>query len=120
MINVGELVGSLSAAPLNDIAGRKGVFLVGSLFIVIGVALQLAASDSPLMIAGRVLLGLGVGNFSATSPLYMGVSKRAIHQGGKISTKVRTGNRARINALAPTHVLATNHLPLPNHRRRYQ
>lgn len=73
MMNVGELVGSLSAAPLNDVLGRKGIFIIGALIIVIGVALQLAASSSGLMIAGRLILGIGVGNFSATSPLYMGV-----------------------------------------------
>ena len=72
-INIGELVGSLGAAPLNDLFGRKGVFLFASAWIVLGVALQLAASSASLMIAGRVILGLGVGNFSATSPLYMGV-----------------------------------------------
>lgn len=75
MINVGELVGSLSAAPLNDWFGRKGVFLTGTLTIVVGVILQLVTSSSNAMItAGRAVLGFGVGNFSATSPLYMGVS----------------------------------------------
>ncbi|KAI1336366.1 general substrate transporter [Xylariaceae sp. FL0016] len=72
MINVGELVGSLGAAPLNDLIGRKGVFLTGCLSIIIGVALQLAASGRAVMTAGRAILGLGVGNFSATSLLYMG------------------------------------------------
>ncbi|KAG9257376.1 general substrate transporter [Emericellopsis atlantica] len=73
MINVGELVGSLTAAPLNDWFGRKGVFLTGTIAIVVGVILQLVTSSSNVMItAGRVILGYGVGNFSATSPLYMG------------------------------------------------
>lgn len=76
MINVGELVGSLSAAPLNDWLGRKGVFLVGTITIIIGVILQLVTSSSrPLVTAGRAILGFGVGNFSATSPLYIGVSQ---------------------------------------------
>ena len=74
MINVGELVGSLSAAPLNDFIGRKGVFMTGTIAIIIGVILQLATSSNKALItAGRALLGLGVGGFSATSPLYMGV-----------------------------------------------
>jgi MFS transporter, SP family, sugar:H+ symporter len=74
MINVGELVGSLSAAPLNDFFGRKGVFLSGTAAIIIGVVMQLATTSSrPLITAGRAILGFGVGNFSATSPLYMGV-----------------------------------------------
>ncbi|KAI1076690.1 general substrate transporter [Whalleya microplaca] len=72
MMNVGELAGSLSAAPLNDFLGRKGVFLVGCVWVIIGVALQLAASARSVMTVGRAILGLGVGSFSATSPLYMG------------------------------------------------
>lgn len=79
MMNVGELVGSLGAAPINDWFGRKGAFLAGCLFISVGVALQLAAAGAAygkaLITAGRAVLGLGVGNFSATSPLYMGVSR---------------------------------------------
>lgn len=73
MMNVGELFGSLAAAPLNDWIGRKGVFLVGCAAVTIGVALQLAATSQDLITAGRAILGIGVGNFSATSPLYMGV-----------------------------------------------
>ncbi|KAH8895252.1 general substrate transporter [Thozetella sp. PMI_491] len=73
MINVGELVGSLSAAPLNDILGRKGVFMTGTFAIIVGVILQLVSdSNRGLITAGRAILGFGVGNFSATSPLYMG------------------------------------------------
>ncbi|SPO07411.1 related to HXT2 - Hexose facilitator of moderately low affinity for glucose [Cephalotrichum gorgonifer] len=72
MINVGELVGSLSAAPLNDYFGRKGVFLTATVTIIIGIVLQLVTTSSrALMTAGRAILGYGVGSFSATSPLYM-------------------------------------------------
>lgn len=80
MINVGELVGSLSAAPLNDYLGRKGVFLCGTAAILVGVILQLVTtSNRALVTAGRAILGFGVGNFSATSPLYMGVSHWRSH-----------------------------------------
>lgn len=74
MINVGELLGSLTAAPLNDFLGRKGVFFVGTVAIIIGVIMQLVTTSSQSLItAGRAILGYGVGAFSATSPLYMGV-----------------------------------------------
>ncbi|KAI5298433.1 hypothetical protein KEM55_003399 [Ascosphaera atra] len=72
MINVGELVGSLSAAYLNDYLGRKGVFFVGSIAVIIGVVLQIIADGGHgLIIGGRIILGYGVGNFSATGPLYI-------------------------------------------------
>jgi SP family sugar:H+ symporter-like MFS transporter len=75
MINVGELVGSLSAAPLNDLFGRKIVFLIAATMLVIGVVLQLVTSSSrSLITVGRTIMGLGVGAFSSTSPLYIAVS----------------------------------------------
>lgn len=74
VINIGELVGSLTAAPLNDLTGRKGVFFIASIMVVVGVILQLATDHKhSMIIGGRILLGYGVGNFSATSPLYIGV-----------------------------------------------
>ncbi|KIV84872.1 hypothetical protein PV11_00624 [Exophiala sideris] len=73
MINVGELVGSLTAAPLNDYLGRKLVFLIATITIIIGVVLQLSSdSNRGYITGGRVILGYGVGAFSSTSPLYMG------------------------------------------------
>lgn len=75
MINVGELVGSLLAAPLNDLFGRKGSLLTGSVAVVVGVVMQLSTTSSRALItAGRAVSGFGVGTFSVTSPLYMGVS----------------------------------------------
>lgn len=74
LINVGELVGSLSAAPLNDYLGRKGVIAIATVSIIVGLVLQLATTSSvSYIIGGRIVLGYGVGGFSATSPLYMGV-----------------------------------------------
>jgi SP family sugar:H+ symporter-like MFS transporter len=72
MINVGELVGSLSAAPLNDFFGRKGAFLLGAITAIVGTVLQVTTDhDKGIIIGGRVILGLGVGIFSSTSPLYI-------------------------------------------------
>ncbi|KAF5685626.1 hexose facilitator [Fusarium denticulatum] len=74
MINVGELVGSLLAAPLNDLFGRKGSLLTGSIAVVVGVVMQLSTTSSRALItAGRAVSGFGVGTFSVTSPLYMGL-----------------------------------------------
>ncbi|CZR58289.1 related to HXT2-Hexose facilitator of moderately low affinity for glucose [Phialocephala subalpina] len=58
VINIGELVGSLSAAPLNDYLGRKGVFLVASTVIIVGVILQLAAEHQtgPTAIRDQLLM----------------------------------------------------------------
>ncbi|KAJ4014038.1 hypothetical protein NW752_005755 [Fusarium irregulare] len=73
MINVGELIGSLLAAPINDQFGRKGAILSGTIAVIVGVVMQLCTTSSRALItAGRAIAGFGVGNFSVTSPLYMG------------------------------------------------
>ncbi|KFY11081.1 hypothetical protein V491_07351 [Pseudogymnoascus sp. VKM F-3775] len=60
VINIGELVGSLSAAPLNDYLGRKGVFLIASIAIIIGVILQLVTDhNTSYIMGGRIILGYG-------------------------------------------------------------
>ncbi|KAJ4304613.1 hypothetical protein N0V90_000139 [Kalmusia sp. IMI 367209] len=75
MINVGELVGSLGAAPVNDFFGRKGAFFIAAVVALLGTVLQVITDhDQRIIIGGRVILGLGVGIFSSTSPLYIGVS----------------------------------------------
>lgn len=59
MINVGELVGSLGAAPINDIFGRKGAFLIAAIVAIVGTVLQVITDhDQIIIIGGRVILGL--------------------------------------------------------------
>lgn len=77
MINLGELIGSLSSAPINDYYGRKGGWIVGAVFVIVGVVLQIVTNSQQAFISGgRAVLGFGVGVFCATSPLYIAVSPR--------------------------------------------
>jgi len=80
MMNVGELVGSLGAAPLNDYMGRKGAFFVAAILTIIGTVVQVITDhDQAYIIGGRIVLGMGVGVFSSTSPLYIAVSYLFVH-----------------------------------------
>lgn len=73
IIYVGELLGALLAAPINDHFGRKAVFYCASVCIVAGAIVQLFASGiEGLIILGRILIGLGIGQFTVTSLLYIG------------------------------------------------
>jgi sugar porter (SP) family MFS transporter len=73
IIYVGELVGALGAAPINDKFGRRAVFLSASLCIVIGAIVQVCSFGSdPVFYVSRVLIGLGVGQFTATCLMYIG------------------------------------------------
>ncbi|KFA50077.1 hypothetical protein S40293_08609 [Stachybotrys chartarum IBT 40293] len=73
IIYVGELLGALAAAPINNRWGRKAVFYCASCCIIAGAIVQITASGiSGLIILGRILIGLGVGQFTVTCLLYIG------------------------------------------------
>ncbi|KAJ5097834.1 hypothetical protein N7532_004835 [Penicillium argentinense] len=73
IIYVGEFVGAFLAAPINDLFGRRSVFLTASLCIVVGAIVQVCSfSSAPVFYVGRVLVGLGIGQFTATCLMYIG------------------------------------------------
>lgn len=73
IIYVGELAGAFIAAPINDFFGRRAVFFCASLCIIGGAVVQLASHGSEgLIVLGRILIGLGIGQFTVTCLLYMG------------------------------------------------
>lgn len=73
IIYVGELLGALLAAPINDRFGRKAVFYCASACIAAGAIVQLTAHGiEGLIVLGRILIGLGIGQFTVTSLLYIG------------------------------------------------
>lgn len=72
-IYIGDLLGALLAAPINDYFGRKWVFFVAALCILGGGIAQIADRGSMgVIVLGRILIGLGVGQFTVTSLLYIG------------------------------------------------
>ncbi|PWN47702.1 general substrate transporter [Violaceomyces palustris] len=72
IVQAGEFIGSLCAAPLGDYFGRRGGFFGASTLVAVGVVLQLVKSGSiPLLTVGRLVLGAGVGIISNCTPLYL-------------------------------------------------
>jgi MFS family permease len=72
-IYIGDLFGAILASPINDRWGRKMVFLVASFCILFGGITQVADTNhEAVIVVGRVLMGLGVGQFTVTTLLYMG------------------------------------------------
>jgi sugar porter (SP) family MFS transporter len=73
IIYVGELLGALGAAPINTYYGRKAVFYCASACIIAGAIVQIFASGiEGVIVLGRILIGLGVGQFTVTCLLYIG------------------------------------------------
>ncbi|KAH7018763.1 general substrate transporter [Ilyonectria destructans] len=72
-IYIGDLLGAMVASPINERWGRKAVFWVASVCILVGGIAQVADSNYEAVITvGRIMIGLGVGQFTVTSLLYMG------------------------------------------------
>lgn len=72
-IYIGDLFGALIASPINDRWGRKMVFWIASICILLGGIGQVADTNhEAVIVAGRVVMGLGVGQFTVTTLLYIG------------------------------------------------
>lgn len=70
-IYIGDMLGALSSGPLNDQFGRKTVLWIASFFVLVGGIAQVADTGhfEPVIAVGRILIGIGVGNFTVTSLL---------------------------------------------------
>lgn len=71
ILSAGTLVGSLLAPAINDTLGRRWCLIISSLLVFnLGAVLQTASASFNMLLAGRVVAGLGVGLISSTIPLY--------------------------------------------------
>jgi MFS family permease len=72
IIYVGEFSGALLAGPINDLFGRRAVFLSASLCIILGAVIQVNGHGiHGVFYAGRIFVGLGIGQFTATCLMYI-------------------------------------------------
>lgn len=60
LIFAGMAVGQLLAGPLSDAIGRKKVLYIGLSIYALGSVVSMLAPSMPVMLAGRLLQGLGV------------------------------------------------------------
>ena len=72
ILQLGGLLGSLTAGTLSDIISRKYTMFIACLWVILGSFLYIGASDNKadLLYAGRFFTGIGVGLFSGVGPLY--------------------------------------------------
>ena len=69
--SLGALIGALCAALPSDWFGRKLVIAVANVVFIVGALVQAAAHSVPQMVAGRFIVGLGVGVASMIVPLWI-------------------------------------------------
>ncbi|KAK1144773.1 hypothetical protein N8T08_004784 [Aspergillus melleus] len=78
---IGALFGALSCTYLGERLGRRKTIFLGGILAIIGSLLQTAAYDIAQFAVGRVILGFGIGQFSAVVPVWQSECTSAKHRG---------------------------------------
>ncbi|RDW94582.1 putative high-affinity glucose transporter RGT2 [Coleophoma crateriformis] len=71
ILSAGTFFGALIAGDVADMIGRRWTIIIGCVTFSVGCVLETAATALGVMVAGRVIAGLGVGFISAVIILYM-------------------------------------------------
>ncbi|KAJ5476950.1 Mitochondrial substrate/solute carrier [Penicillium diatomitis] len=93
ILEVGAFISSLLVGRIGDVIGRRRTILYGSAVFFVGGGLQTFALNMPMMMAGRVVAGLGVGALSTIVPVYQSEISPP-HNRGKLACIEFTGNIA--------------------------
>ncbi|KAJ5513313.1 hypothetical protein N7463_002865 [Penicillium fimorum] len=79
---LGAIFGCFAGGWLADRVGRINGLLAGSLFALVGGALQAGAQDSNFMLCARVITGIGTGALTGITPVLVAETSSADHRGG--------------------------------------
>ncbi|KAJ5166853.1 Major facilitator superfamily domain general substrate transporter [Penicillium canariense] len=80
-MQLGALFGALSCTAMSDRLGRRKTIFLGAILTIIGQLLQTSAYGIAQFVVGRVILGLGVGQFSVAVPVWQSECTSAKHRG---------------------------------------
>ena len=69
-VTLGALLGALAAGKLADEIGRKRTVLIAGALFTLGALVQALAPDTVVLVAGRLIIGAGVGVAAVAAPLY--------------------------------------------------
>ena len=82
------LIISPFSSVLADRLGRKRVILYADVLFILGALIQAVSSTVATMVAGRCIIGAGVGAASFVVPLYLAEVAPASHRGRLVTTNV--------------------------------
>ncbi|MFM9164562.1 MAG: MFS transporter, partial [Solirubrobacterales bacterium] len=85
-VTLGALFSALVAGTLADRFGRKPILLTAGVLFIAGAVIQGVAPDVPVLTAGRVITGFGIGFASTIAPLYAAEMAPARIRGRMVST----------------------------------
>ena len=78
---IGALFGALSCSWVGDWLGRRKVIFIGALCTLIGEILQCTSFQLAQFVVGRFILGWGVGQLSATVPVWQSECSSSANRG---------------------------------------
>ncbi|KAM9914630.1 hypothetical protein OXX59_001156 [Metschnikowia pulcherrima] len=84
--SLGAFFGAILGGVLANLIGRKKVLLGSNIFFIVGTIIQLVAITVWTMIAGRFVLGFGVGSASLIAPLMLSELAPSKYRGRLIVT----------------------------------
>jgi hypothetical protein len=82
---LGAVGGALILSPCNEWTGRRWSIIISCILYTIGAALEAGAINYPMIIAGRVILGMGVGLEGGTVPVYVAETAERKVRGNLVS-----------------------------------
>ncbi|MDX6698601.1 MAG: hypothetical protein QOE65_1998 [Solirubrobacteraceae bacterium] len=82
---LGATLGALVAGRMADSLGRRPTIIVAAVTFVVGIVVVLVSPGVWVLIAGRFVIGLGIGLVSMTVPLYISEVAPPSHRGALVS-----------------------------------
>lgn len=82
---VGAALGAVFAGSLADRFGRRTVLLVTGVVFVVGAVIAALAPTTSTLLAGRIIVGVGIGFASMLTPLYLAEVAPAENRGALVS-----------------------------------
>lgn len=86
LYTVGGIFGALSCVYLGDLLGRRKVIFVTNFITIIGAVLMASAFQFAHFIVARLILGLGIGGYVATVPVWQSEISPAHKRGSNVVT----------------------------------
>jgi SP family galactose:H+ symporter-like MFS transporter len=84
-VTLGALLGAVAGGELADRIGRKRAVLIAGALFTLGAAVQALAPVTEILVAGRLIIGLGVGVAAVAAPLYAAELSPAAWRGRFVS-----------------------------------
>ncbi|KKK21306.1 hypothetical protein P175DRAFT_0436483 [Aspergillus ochraceoroseus IBT 24754] len=82
---LGAVGGALILSPMNEYFGRKWAILISLILYTIGAALEAGSINFGMIVAARVILGVGVGLEGGTVPVYVAETVERRMRGNLVS-----------------------------------